>query len=64
MAIIPKRLMNEFCAHMHANDMPDMPEGAWFSMLEEAADRFMTENNLRGCRNDATHQYLNTRRES
>lgn len=55
---IPKHLLNEFVAHMAAHDNDDLPDGAWFAVLEEAAEQFMAIRRLRGDRNDAAHQYV------
>ena len=55
---IPKHLMPEFVGHMEAHDFDDMPDGAWFATLESAAQQFMDQHKLKGCNNDAAHQYL------
>jgi hypothetical protein len=55
---IPKHLSQEFVAYMGAHDFDDMPDGAWFCMLEEAAQQFLDQHKLKGCNNDAAHQYL------
>lgn len=43
---------------MRLHDHEDLPDGAWFAMLEEAAQQFMDDHKLRGCNNSAVHQYL------
>jgi hypothetical protein len=43
---------------MDAHDNDDLPDGAWFQVLEDAAEQFMKDNKIRGDANDATHQYL------
>jgi len=63
-APIPSRLRAEFMAHMAAFDHDDMPDGAWFAMLEEGAGAFMRQHKLRGDRNDGAHQYLRQLSES
>ena len=55
---IPKQLIPAFTAHMDAHNFDDLPDGAWFAVLEDAAQQFLDANKLRGCNNDATHQYL------
>ena len=55
---IPKYLENEFLCHMMAHQNDDLPDGAWFAVLETAAEDFISEFGLEGHRNDAAHQYL------
>ena len=55
---IPARLRDKFIAHMVAHDCDDMPDGAWFYTLEQAAEQFMRQHKLPGDCNDAAHQYL------
>ena len=55
---IPPALRQEFMAHMEAHDFDDMPDGAWFATLENAAQQFMDSHKLKGCNNTAAHQYL------
>ena len=56
---IPANLMPEFTAYMDAHNDDELPDGAWFSVLEDAAERFIADKKLRGIdANDATHQYL------
>ena len=56
---IPARLLSEFFGYMSAHDDDDLPDGAWFALLEESAERFIGEHALRNADpNDATHQYL------
>ena len=55
---IPKRLLADFMGYMAAAENDDLPDGAWFAVLEGAAEDFMGTHRLRGCPNSATHQYL------
>lgn len=58
---IPTRLREKFKDHMAEHDMDDLPDGAWFAVLEEAAGCFMRKHGLTfpwQCPNTATHQYL------
>lgn len=55
---IPAHLLSEFRGYMDAADDDDAPDGAWFQMLEDAAHDFMAAHKLRGCANDAAHQYI------
>lgn len=57
---IPQRLMPEFLAHMEAHDLEDLPDGAWFAVLTDAAEAFLRKHNLRGDSNDAVFDYLET----
>jgi hypothetical protein len=43
---------------MNAADDDNMPTGAWFQMLEDAAHEFMRMHKLHGDANDAAHQYI------
>jgi hypothetical protein len=54
-------MMPEFLAALDAANDNDLPDGAWWHMLEDAADEFMREHHLRGCRNSATHQWIDAR---
>jgi hypothetical protein len=56
---IPKRLREEFKGYMEAiyHD-DDLPDGAWFAMLEDQAESFMEMHKLKGDSNDAAHQAL------
>ena len=47
---IPVRLRDKFIAHMVASDFDDMPDGAWFYTLEQAAEQFMRQHKLPGGR--------------
>lgn len=48
---------------MEAHDWDDLPDGAWFANLEDAAERFCKNYKLHfACRNSAAHQYLRMRR--
>lgn len=56
---IPVRLRAKFKAHMEAHDHEDLPDGAWFAVLEEGAQSFIDKFNLKfACNNCAAHQYL------
>jgi hypothetical protein len=55
---IPREKFEEFKAVMNAADYDNLPDGAWFQVLEDTAKRFMKSNKLKGCANDATHQYI------
>lgn len=55
---IPSHLVAEFRGRMESADDDDAPDGAWFQRLEDAARDFMREHKLRGCANDAAHQYV------
>lgn len=44
---------------MDAHDFDDLPDGAWFAVLEDAAQQFIDTNRLgKACNNSAAHQYL------
>lgn len=45
-------------AHLAANDFDHLPDGAWFGVLEEAADEFNSINGTNYDRKDAVHAYL------
>ena len=55
---IPDHLHHEFVGYMAAMDNDELPDGAWWCVLEDTATSFMKEHNLKGCTNTATHQYL------
>lgn len=56
---IPVRLRAEFVGFMAAHDMDELPDGAWFAVLEDAAQTFIDQHKLRhACNNSAAHQYL------
>lgn len=55
---IPASKMPEFMAAMEAADNDDLPDGAWFAVLEEAAERVMRQHHIKGDRNDAVHQWV------
>ncbi|MGL4641290.1 MAG: hypothetical protein ACRCVX_16385 [Shewanella sp.] len=54
----PKKHADAFIAHMEAHNHEDLPDGAWFQCLEDAAEEFMKENKIKGCANSAAHEYL------
>lgn len=56
---IPPHLWDEFIGFMGAADNDDLPDGAWFAVLEDSAQTFMGIHKLRGCNNSAAFQYLN-----
>lgn len=58
---IPADKVSEFVAFMECSDMDDMPDGAWFQILEDAAAAFMKQQGIKGCSNSAVHQYLQSR---
>lgn len=58
---IPKFMFAEFCAALDAADDDDLPDGAWWQMLEDTAAQFMKTHNLRGCPNSATHRWVEFR---
>lgn len=46
---------------MEAHDFDDLPDGAWFYCLEQAAQEFLNKYHLTKpwhCANTATHRYL------
>ena len=47
-----------FVAYMRENDHDDLPDGAWFAVLEESAERFFKEQRIRMCPNDGAHLYI------
>lgn len=55
---VPYALRLEFLGYMDAHNDPDASDGAWFTLLEQAADWFLQEHQLPGCYNSAVHQYL------
>lgn len=60
---IPPTHLQEFIGFMDAHDHDELPDGAWFAVLETAAESFLTTNKIRGDANDAVHQWLNERSE-
>lgn len=58
---IPARLFEDFCAALDAVNDDDLPDGAWWQMLEDAADEFMRKHRIGGCRNAATHRWVAAR---
>ena len=63
MSEIPKRLQDEFIGWMDAgNDVAEeMPDGAWFSILENFATDFCKKHKLKLDENDMVHWWLNNR---
>lgn len=56
--MIPKELQDEFYGFMKIYDNEELPDGAWWALLEEAASSFIKLHKLKVDSNDATHQYL------
>ena len=53
------KLREEFTKHMEAHDFDNLPDGAWFHCLEQAAQEFLNKHKLtKPCANTATHRYL------
>lgn len=56
---IPTRLREKFIGAMQEADNDDLPDGAWFAVLEDAAQRFIDKHRLQFADNNtAVHQYL------
>lgn len=56
---IPVRLRGEFQGFMDAHNIDDLPDGAWWCHLEEAAETFIKQKKLKWAdSNGAVHQYL------
>lgn len=56
---IPVGLREEFKAYMEASENDDLPDGAWFAVLEDAAGWFMKQHKIKhGDAHDAAHQYI------
>ena len=56
---IPARLRPKFQAFMAARDNADLPDGAWFAVLEQSAQEFIDKHRLKwACNNSAAHQYI------
>lgn len=49
---------SEFVAYMSAHDMDDLPDGAWWQVLEDAATTFLEEHKIKYDSNSATHKFL------
>lgn len=43
----PEDLKDEFMGFMSANDHDDLPDGAWFHLLEQAAEEFIKKHKLK-----------------
>jgi hypothetical protein len=55
---IPVRLRDNFVAHMDGAEIADLPDGAWFAVQEEAAQRFIDRHHLKFAdANSAVHQW-------
>ena len=56
---IPVRLRDAFVAHMVSHDFEHLSDGAWFAVLEDAAQQFIDKHRLKfAYNNSAAHQYL------
>lgn len=55
---IPQAKFAAFIAYMDAADNDDLPDGAWFAVMEETAADWMRRNRIKGCENSATHQWV------
>jgi hypothetical protein len=56
---IPSKIRDEFIGYMDVANDDDAPDGAWFAMLECAAEEFMRKNRVHwGDGNDGAHYYL------
>ena len=59
---VPERLLPEFLALLDAADNDDLPDGAWWAVLEETAAVFLVNHNLDSDdANDAVHQWVGAR---
>ena len=56
---LPKELQDEFMGWMEVYDHDDLPDGAWFATLEQAAEFFIGKHQLKGLHeNDLAHFYI------
>ena len=56
---IPENLMDELNGYLSlVYEDSDLPDGAWFAMLEEDCREFMNIHGINGNENDAVHQFL------
>ena len=56
---LSKDLQDELMGWMEAHDNDDLPDGAWFCMLEQAAEAFIKQHKLKGFHeNDLAHLYI------
>lgn len=55
---IPQKLRDEFIGYVSAYDDDDLPDGAWFAIIEDQCREFMFIHKLRGDANDAAFQLL------
>lgn len=53
-----KKTRDKLFCHMEAVEDEDMPDGAWQQMLEDAAEHWGRENNIRVDGYDAFMEYL------
>ena len=49
---------DEFMGFMQAFDNDDLPDGAWWCVLEEGAQKFLDEHKIKYDSNSATHKFL------
>ena len=56
---LPEDLIDEFMGFMAAHDNDDLPDGAWFQCLQDAAEFFIGLHHLKGFdENDLAHFYI------
>lgn len=55
---IPNGLRAEFIGYMESASDDDLPDGAWFQVLEDAAEYFAKLHGLKADANDLVHYYL------
>lgn len=56
---IPVRLRDKFVAHMDGAEIDDLPDGAYWQVMEEAAQGFIDRHHLRFAdANTAAHQWF------
>jgi hypothetical protein len=58
---IPKAHLDGFLAALDFADDDDLPDGAWFAVLEDAARSYMKRHKIRGDANSAVHQWVEAR---
>jgi hypothetical protein len=59
---VPRRLREAFFAHMDAHNIDELSDGAWWAVLETAAQAFIQKNRLKWAdSNSAVHQYLRSK---
>lgn len=55
---IPDDMWADFCAVMATQVDNDLPDGAWWQVLENTAEFFIAKRGLKADANTATHQFL------